>query len=205
MTPVPETSITPVPVSLRAGHVWLRVADASWEDPLDPSWAMRLGGRWNPPATFPVLYLNEDLDTARAQIAELLARSPVNPEDLRDDAPFVLVLVVLPTRQRVADALSDEGLRALGLPSTYPLDRNRRTVARSVCQPIGLVVHETGLRGVWYRSAKVPDAGAHELAWFPADARSRPSTRGSPVTFRRWWGASDLGQLASRGRTPTAR
>jgi len=202
---VRPTLIDPVRTNLPAGHVWLRVADASWDDPLDPTWAMRLGGRWNPPGSFPVLYLNEDLETARAQIAGLLRRSPVNPEDLRDDAPFVLVLAVLPTRQRVADALSDVGVRELGLPVTYPFDRSGRVVERSVCQPIGVAVHDAALRGIWYRSAKIADGTRHELAWFPADDRSRPTTKGAPLSFRRWWGASDLDRIAPRpaqGRPP---
>ena len=42
-----------------------------------------------------------NVDTARAQISRLLDGSPIDPEDLRDDAPFVLVPVVLPTRQQV--------------------------------------------------------------------------------------------------------
>lgn len=191
--------IEPLEVNLPAGHTWLRVADVSWDDPLDPTWAMRFGGRWNPPGSFPVLYLNEDLVTARAQIAELLARSPVNPEDLRADAPFVLVLVVLPARQRVAEALSDEGVVAIGLPVTYPLDRSGHLVERAVCQPIGAELHEAGLRGVWYRSAKASDGGAHELVWFPAEGARRPTMVGAPVSFRRWWEAADLEELAPRG------
>ncbi|HEY1466234.1 MAG TPA: RES domain-containing protein, partial [Acidimicrobiales bacterium] len=49
-------------------HTWLRVADTTWSDPLDPSWAATFGGRWNAAGSFPVLYVNEDLATARAQI-----------------------------------------------------------------------------------------------------------------------------------------
>jgi len=184
-----------------AAHVWLRVADTSWEDPIDPTWAMRAGGRWNPAGSFPVLYMNEDLDTARAQISELLLGWPVHVEDLRDDAPFVLLLLQLPARQRVADALSDEGLRALGLPATYPLDADKNIVERNVCQPIGATVHEAGLRGVWYRSAKVGLRANHELAWFPADTRSRPTRLGAPVSFRRWWVARSVEQLAPRRST----
>ena len=44
-------------------HVWRRITDPAWTDPLDPSFAQRQGGRWNPPGSFPTLYLNEDTAT----------------------------------------------------------------------------------------------------------------------------------------------
>ena len=42
-------------VTLDDGRQWLRVADASWTDPLDPSYADRAGGRWNAPGDGPTL------------------------------------------------------------------------------------------------------------------------------------------------------
>lgn len=165
-------------------HRWLRVADSSWDDPLDPTYAQTHGGRWNPPASFPTLYLNEDLPTARAQVTALLRGSPVDADDLDDG--FDLVVATLPRSQEVADALSDEGLDALGLPDTYPRYRNGRPVRHDVCQPIGDKVHEAGLRGVHARSAATEDGSGHELAWFPA----RPSSRATLVerlSYRDWW------------------
>ncbi len=32
-----------------------RIADPAWENPLDPGFAGRRGGRWNPPDSFPVV------------------------------------------------------------------------------------------------------------------------------------------------------
>ena len=46
--------------ALPGDHVWWRIADPAWSNPLDPDFAWRRGGRWNPPDSFPVLYLNED-------------------------------------------------------------------------------------------------------------------------------------------------
>lgn len=60
--------------------------------------------RWNPPSSFPTLYLNGDLHAARAQIDRLLQGQPVDPEDLADPG-FVLVTATLPRGQDVADAL----------------------------------------------------------------------------------------------------
>jgi hypothetical protein len=63
-----------------------------------------------------------------------------------------------------ADAHSDVGLKALGLPATYPLDSRGREVRRAVCQEVGRRVHDAGLGGVHCRSA----AGeGRELAWYP--------------------------------------
>lgn len=176
--------IVPIPVRLRDGQHWFRVADANWDDPLDPSFAQRHGGRWNPPGTFPALYLNEDFDTARSQITHMLEGSPVNPEDL--DAPYVLVTVTLPRGQIAADAVTDEGLDGLGLPSTYPL-ANDAPVPRDRCQPIGAAVKLGGLRGIHARSAATVDGSGRELAWFPA----RPSSKARRVSpdkpFSDWW------------------
>jgi|GEM_PF-336319 len=187
MLPLP--AVVPITVTLPPAHRWLRVADANWDDPLDPTHAQRLGGRWNPPASYPTLYLCEDLATARAQIRELLAGWPAHPEDLRDDAPIVLVAARLPARQQVAEARSDAGLAALGLPRTYPLDSRGRTIGHQRTQPIGAAVHGQGLRGVWCRSAKTPDGTGVELAWFPAAGARAQAATARPVPFRRWWSA----------------
>lgn len=179
--------IEPKAIRLHDGHHWLRVADEGWEDPLDPSYAQRHGGRWNPPGSFPVLYLNEDLETARSRIYRMLEGQPVNPEDL--DAPFVLVVARLSTRQRVADAVSVGGLAALDLPDSYPVDKHANRIPHPVCQPIGTAVKQVGLRGLQARSAATLDGAGRELAWFPARPSSRASQVGDPIPFARWWNA----------------
>lgn len=172
----------PVVEQLPDGHGWLRVVDRSWADPLDTSFAEARGGRWNPPGSFATLYLNEDLDTARAQIAALLAGSPVEPEDL--DTGFDLVVATLPRAQEAADAVSDAGLEALGLPHTYPRHRNGRPVRHEDCQPVGRAVKAHGLRGIHARSAVLD--GGKELAWFPARTSSRAILR-ERFAFADWW------------------
>jgi hypothetical protein len=176
---------------------WLRVADTAWRDPLDPSHAARVGGRWNPPDSFPTLYLNADLATARAQIGRLLAGQPVRPEDL-DDPPWMLVAATLPARQRAADAVTDEGLRALGLPTSYPLDTAGRPVSRAPCQAIGAALHARQLDGVFARSAATPDGSGRELAWFPR-GRARARRAGKPVPFARWWHVRGEEELFGEG------
>jgi hypothetical protein len=173
---------------LADGHVWFRIAEAAWADPLDPSYAATRGGRWNPPNSHPTLYLNEDPVTARLNLRSFIEGWPYEPEDLRDDTGPVLVHATLPGDQRVADAHSRAGVAAVGLPPGYPLDEHGRLVGHAVCQPIGLEVKRAGLRGVRARSARAPDGAGRELAWFPAGARSRARSL-SIEPFERWyWG-----------------
>lgn len=191
--------MTPRAVLLPDGRVWLRVADPSWRNPLDPSFAGRKGGRWNPPHSHPTLYLNGEVATARLQIARMLRGFPVEVDDLDDDA-YVLVAATLPRAQRCADAVSPTGLRALGLPESYPVDAKGTRVDRETCRPIGVGVQELGLRGVWCRSVLQDDGEGRELAWFPATRRSvarpvweRPLPLGAWRLARGW---ADLGLVA---------
>jgi hypothetical protein len=171
--------------TLAEGHRWLRIADESWEDPLDPTYADIAGGRWNSPGDGPTLYLNADEATARAQIARLLEGTSVDPADLRDDAPYVMVRATLPARQRVADATTDTGLVALGLPRSYPRRARGGLVPWATCRRAARVVRAEGLRGVLARSAATRDDVGRELAWFPARG-ARASAVGEPVPFARW-------------------
>ena len=167
-------------------HVWWRIADPGWTDPLDPGFARRSGGRWNPPDSFPVLYLNEDITTAQRNLAAFVARWPYEPEDLRDDRGPMLVGCVLPRRQVVCDVHSPAGVRAAGLPDTYPWDEEGRPVPHTRCQPVGIRAKAAGLRGVRARSAQSGDGTARELAWFPASARSI-ARRVRGLTFTAWF------------------
>ena len=180
----------PLRTRLPEKHRWLRLADESWDDPLDPSFAQHYGGRWNPPHSYLALYLNEDLETARAQIHRMLEGSPVRAEDL--DRGYVLLVATLPSRQDVADGDSDEGLNALGLPTTYPHDSSGKVIPHEVCQPIGTTVHDSGLRGARARSAATHDGSGRELAWFPARTSSKASQICDAIPFSQWWIADTL-------------
>ena len=158
---------------LADGHVWCRLADPLWSDPLDPTFAQHLGQRWNPPRSFPTLYLNEDVVTARLNLRRFVARWPYEPEDLRPDAAPVLVEATLPRHQRVVDAHTPTGIANLGLPASYPLDRSGDLVPHDRCQPIGRAAHDRGLRGVRSRAATHTAGAGRELAWLPATRRSR--------------------------------
>lgn len=168
-------------------HSWWRIADSSWTDPLDPRYAQRRGARWNPPESFPTLYLNEDMVTARLNLRAFIAGWPYEPEELREDAGPVLVECRLPRRQDVCDVHTPEGLRAAGLPASYPLDGVGEVIGHDRCQVIGKRAKEQGLRGVRARSAQSREGTGRELAWFPA-VRSVARRIGT-LSFAVWfWG-----------------
>ncbi len=178
----------PAKVRLPDGRVWLRVADPTWTDPLDPSYARNRGGRWNPPGSHLTLYLNCDIGSAQLQIERMLAGSPVEMDDLDDEA-YLLVAATLPDAQVGADAVTPAGLQALDLPESYPQDLSGAAIPSEACQSIGSRIRAHGLRGVWCRSACTSDGRGRELAWFPATERSRAR----PV----WGAARPLGHWRS--------
>ena len=170
LAPRPKLALRQEP--LPDGHTWWRIADPQWHDPLDPSFAQRQGGRWNPPGSFPTLYVNEDRVTARLNLRAFIAQWPYEPEDLRDDNGPILVGATLPRNQRVCDAHSRAGVRAAGLPAAYPVDASGNLVPRTRCQPIGIEAKAARLRGIRARSAQTRDGAGRELAWFPSSTRS---------------------------------
>lgn len=154
------------------GGTYLRVADAEWVDPLDTSFAQADGGRWNAPGAHPVLYLNADETTARANVRAKFTGLPYGPEDLDPaDAPH-LVEVAVP-EGRACELRTDDGLTAVGLPTTYPQYPNGEPVDRDVCQPIGARIYEDERDGIACRSAAT--GGGEELAWFPQPRRPTAS------------------------------
>lgn len=168
---------------VRQGGDYGRVADPQWADPLDTSYAARRGGRWNPPDSFGVLYLCADAATARANVARLFDGLPYDAEDLDPDRAPMLVHVDVPPDSYV-DALSAAGLRALGLPPSYPHDQSGRPIGHTACRPIGAQLYGADERGIAARSAAPAPTGAHqhgrELAWFDHPGRQRLS-----ITVRR--------------------
>jgi hypothetical protein len=166
--------------TIRRGGPYLRVADPDWDDPLDGRYAAERGGRWNPPESFPVVYLCQTIEVARAIVYRRLARQPYGPEDLRPGAGPVLVRTRVPG-DRYLNAITEAGLRDVGLPVTYPRDSRRRIVPHSRCQAIGLRAWEAGLPGIGARSAAA--AQGEELAYFGR----RKLRRGAIRSFEQWF------------------
>jgi RES domain len=169
---------------LRRGGEYLRVADPEWEDPLDGGYAAIAGGRWNPPASFPVVYLCASVAVARANVHRRLAGQPYGPEDL-EPATAPLLVAARVREDRFVDAVSDAGCRSLGLPKSFPRDSRGRLIGHDRCQPIGEAAWDAGEPGIAARSA-APGAprGGEELAFF---SRRRRLRRGRTVPFEDWF------------------
>jgi hypothetical protein len=148
------------------GGPYVRVADPDWHDPLSPEHARRRGARWNPPRSFGVVYLNDSVDLARAQVRHRLEPRGIRPEDLDPELGPLLVHTRVPDGDYV-DAVSDDGLQELGLPATYPVDERGAAVAHAVCQSIGQAAWDASEPGIACRSAaRSAPPGAEELAFF---------------------------------------
>ena len=106
---------------------------------------------------------------------------PYGPEDL-DPATAPLLLGVDVPDGRAADAHTEAGLIALGLPTTHPSDADGNLIPRAACQAVGQIVFDAQLDGVDCRSAAA--GGVRELAWFPRDAAASETSR---RTFDDWW------------------
>jgi RES domain-containing protein len=148
------------------GGRYLRVADPDWSDPLSAEHARRLGGRWNPPGSFGVVYLNSSVGLARAQVRHRLEPRGIRPEDLDPEIGPILVHTRVPDDEYV-DAVSDGGLRELGLSATYPVDDRGAPISHDRCQRIGQSAWDGGERGIACRSAaRSAPPETEELAFF---------------------------------------
>lgn len=106
---------------LARGGSYYRVCGPDWDDPSDTTYSKTHGGRWNAPGTFGALYLNENLEGARANARRWIEGNfgaGTLPEDiaeafLPDVASFQIA------RRNFADAVTDRGRKALGLTPRY--------------------------------------------------------------------------------------
>lgn len=156
---------------VRRGGAYFRVADPDWRDPLDGRYAAERGGRWNPPRSFPVVYLNREIAVARANVALRFAGRPYTPELLNPEEAPVLVETLV-SEEDYVDVVTDAGCVAVGLPVAYPRDERGEALPHGRCQAIGSLAWAAGANGVACRSAAraAPPAG-EELAWFQQPGR----------------------------------
>lgn len=156
---------------IRRGGVYSRVADPQWQDPLDGSYSMRAGRRWNAPGSFPVVYLNATVEVARANCDGWFAGQPFGPLDVDPEMAPILVETEVPDAE-YADAVTAGGCAALGLPATYPFDARGASVPWSACQPVGQRLWDAGERGLACRSAALArGTRGEELAYFQRGER----------------------------------
>jgi hypothetical protein len=170
---------------VQRGGDYNRIAEPSWEDPLDISFSRTAGGRWNAPGTFGALYLNAAEHLARLQVDHKLAGQPFQIEDLDPDEQHDLVGVRVEDSV-VLDCVSGEGLTEVGLPASYSSDDAGHPVPHEDCQPVGAAAREDGQTGVACRSAAIgAPASDEELVVFDT-AISRVAQTGR-LAFRTWF------------------
>ncbi|MBU6245361.1 MAG: RES domain-containing protein [Actinomycetales bacterium] len=178
----------------QSAGTYLRVIDPDWPDPLDGAVAISRGGRWNPPGTFPAIYLSADLDTSRANARLMIDRAitgmPFGFEDL-DPAGLPALLPVHVPSADILDAMTADGLQAAGLPVTYPRQPAGDPLPWLPCQRAGTRAHRDGIRRIAYRSAAFA-AGGGELAWI-GDASGLRAGDGTSRTFADWFWADPDG------------
>jgi RES domain-containing protein len=174
-------------VSFPCGGPYNRLAEPGWDDPLDASHSKRVGGRWNAPGSYGMLYLNGSDETARLQVAHKLAGQPFGVEDLDASEQHDLVRVDVADRLAL-DCVTTPGFAAVELPPTYPRDAAGVVVPHERCQPIGAEARGSGLAAVLCRSAAGRDRHDRELAVF--DTAAGAVTETDRLPFDDWyWGA----------------
>lgn len=112
--------------------------------PLSGHGAWVHGGRWNQPASYPVLYLAVSEDTARAEFRRMARKlgEPVRTFLPREIHRYDVSLV------DVVDLRDGADRRAVGLS-----DRQLRADPPTLCQAIGFAAHELGREGILVPSA----------------------------------------------------
>ena len=132
-------------------------------DPRSGRGARIQGGRWNPPDSFPILYLGLDRQTVLDEFLRLARRSNRDPEDF---LPRVLYRYDV-SLTNVLDLREPDALDAVGLTTSKIASDDLRP-----CQDVGDAARHAGREGILAPSAAGPGV---VLALFVDDlgARSR--------------------------------
>lgn len=151
---------------------------ARWDDPLSGEGARIRGGRFNPPDSFPVLYLCTTRQCTVAELHLLGRRQMVGVEGL---LPRVLYRYET-SLDRVLDLTSEATLEHLGITEQQVIGSDLTTPRQ-----IGESAHATGSQAVKAPSATGVD---QVIAVFP---QSLGSGRLLPELLERWESVDDLG------------
>ncbi len=163
------------------GGTYYRVCGPDWKDPGDTAYSNTSGGRWNAPGSFGVLYLNQNLEGARANAMRFIAQQfgpAVLPEDIEpaylpDAAAFSI------DATEFVDAVTGAGRSALRLAATYA----ERT-GYVQCRRVGTAAYESDEDGIATISAVSEQS--EELAIFDR-ALARVMHVGRRSHFVDWW------------------
>ncbi len=117
---------------------------ARGRDPLSGEGARIHGGRWNPPESFPALYLGLSEETVEAEFARMAARQGLRVDDFLP-REFITVRVEL---AEVLDLRSAQAQQALRLVAD-----ELRSDDVTTTQTLGAAAHILGLEGIAAPSA----------------------------------------------------
>ncbi len=125
-----------------------RVVRRGWKHPLDASYSrLNVRHRWNT-EDYPALYCCATAAVARAVTMDIFRYAGIVADDLRPELHPQLVEITW--QGTLVDVATAKGVRAAGLPSTYP-----EGVSREDTQAAAARWHEDGAEGVACRSASL--------------------------------------------------
>lgn len=150
---------------------------AQWESPLSGEGARIHGGRFNPPDSFPVLYLCATRSCAVAELRHRGGQLAIGVEGL---LPRVLYRYEV-SLERVLDLASSETLEHLGITAGLLVGTDL-----SIPRQIGEAAHATGFQAIRNPSATGVD---EVLSVFP---EMLGSGRVIPYLLERWESVNDL-------------
>jgi RES domain-containing protein len=160
-------SVDPVPLNARL----FRLMSGRYS-PLSGEGARTVGGRWNPPGSFPTLYLASTEATAVAEVERGFA---VQGRSLRDAIGLVIYEYEVDIHS-VLDLTSTESMTAVGLAT-----ESISSPDRSACQAVGDAAHFVGLEAIRAPSA----AGNDETVALFLD-KQQPGSVVTPIGPRPW-------------------
>jgi len=128
------------------------------DDPMDGTYSMKEGKRWNAKGSFPVVYTNCSLEVAIANLWHQFEDEAGAPWDVAEEKQADLFEIPL-SQPGLIDVVSPEGIAGIGLPATYPMGVSWRTTQR-----IGARLHGERRPGIWCKAAAHP--AGEEIALF---------------------------------------
>ncbi|HZY98758.1 MAG TPA: RES family NAD+ phosphorylase [Candidatus Baltobacteraceae bacterium] len=163
------------------GGTYYRICGPDWEDPSDTQYSKDFGGRWNANGSYGALYLNQNLDGARANAQRFIANQfgpDILPEDI-DPAflPDAAVFTVESTP--FVDAVTADGRKALGLAVRYA-----QNAGHAQCQAIGAQAYAAKEDGIATLSAVT--AQSEELVVFDRAVKAIVRS-GKRTRFAGWY------------------
>jgi RES domain-containing protein len=160
--PIDAQRVAAASLSSVVGQGWRHLAPH--HDPLSGEGARMHGGRFNPPGSFPVLYLCKSRSCAVAELQRLGERQVIGVEGL---LPRVLYRYEV-SLDRVLDLTIGQVRAEVGLSLDVLTGPDWTT-----CQELGVILHALGARlPAWARSSPCSSSGSASAILNPISSRS---------------------------------